>query len=180
MSFQNILENAINVFWQRFGTVPPLYLELKKYLRILLNPLSHADVGVERYKGEIKGVIQVVELIEKLHKKNTPEVIIAGGEEIQIRQTNAAGDLFKGIYELSDSLYKLIDQVGVIRYSIFSGRIIGWEKVDALAVITNETFSNKPKKTMQENHTDFMNLNTLIGSPNWLDDLYKMDGTKLI
>ena len=49
-------------------------------------------------------------------------------EEIQIRQTNAAGDLFKGIYELSVSLYKLTDQTGAIQYSAFTGRIIGWEK----------------------------------------------------
>jgi energy-coupling factor transporter ATP-binding protein EcfA2 len=180
MPFQNILDNTINVFWPRFGAVPPLYFELKKYLKILLNPLSHADVGVERYKGEIKRVIQVVEAIEKLHKENTIEVIVAGGENIQIRQTNAAGDLFKGIYELSDSLYKLTDQAGAIKYSIFTGRIIGWEKVDALAVVTNGTLSNKPKKTMQENHTDFMTLNTLTGSANLLDDLYRMDGTKLI
>ena len=180
MPFQNILDNSINVFWPRFGAVPPLYLELKKYLRILLNPLSHADVGVERYKGEIKRVIQVVEAIEKLHKENTIEVIVAGGENIQIRQTNAAGDLFKGIYELSDSLYKLTDQAGTIKYSTFTGRITSWEKVDATAVVTNGTFNNKPKKTMQENHTDFMNQNTLTGSGNWLDDLYKMDGTKLI
>ncbi len=180
MPFQNILDNTINVFWPRFGEVPPLYLELKKYLRILLNPLSHADVGVERYKGEIKRVIQVVEAIEKLHKENTIEVIVAGGEEIQIRQTNATGDLFKGIYELSDSLYKLTDHAGTVKYSKFSGRIIGWEKVDAAMIVTNGTFSNKPKKTLQENHKDFMAKNTLIGSANWMDDLYKMDGTKLI
>lgn len=180
MPFQNILENSINVFWPRFGAVPPLYLELKKYLRILLNPLSHADVGVERYKGEIKRVIQVVEAIEKLHKENTIEVIVAGGENIQIRQTNAAGDLFKGIYELSDSLYKLTDQAGAIQYSTFTGRIIGWEKVDATSAVSNGTLGNKQKKTMQENHTDFMTKNTLTGSVNWMDDLYKMDGTKLI
>lgn len=180
MPFRNILENAINVFWPRFGAVPPLYLELRKYLRILLNPLSHADVGVERYKGEIKRVIQVVESIKKLHKENILDVIIAGGEEIQIRQTNAAGELFIGIYELSDSFYKLTDQTGTVKYSTFEGRITGWEKVDALAVVTNGTFSNKPKKTTQENHTDFMRLNTLTGSANWMDDLYEMDGTKLI
>lgn len=180
MPFQNILENSINVFWPRFGAVPPVYFEFRKYLRILLNPLSHADVGVERYKGEIKRVIQVVELIEKLHKENTLVIIIAGGEEIQIKQTNAAGDLFKGIYELSDSLYKLTDQAGTIKYSTFTGRITSWEKVDAKAVVTNGTFNNKPKKTMQENHIDFINQNTLTGSGNWLDDLYKMDGTKLI
>jgi energy-coupling factor transporter ATP-binding protein EcfA2 len=179
MPFQNILENTINAFWPRFEAVPPLYLELRKYLRILLNPLSHADVGVERYKGEIKRVIQVVEAIEKLHKENTIEVIVSGGEEIQIRQTNAAGDLFKGFYELSDSLYKLTDQAGTIKYSTFTGRIIGWEKVDVLAVVNNGTFSNKPKKTMQENHTDFMNLNFLRGSANWMDDLYSTGGIRI-
>lgn len=180
MPFQNILDNAINVFWPRFGAVPPLYLELKKFLRILLNPLSHADVGVERYKGEIKRVIQVVEAIEKLHNENTIEVIVAGGEKIQISQTNATGDLFKGIYELSDSLYKLTDLAGTVKYSTFSGRIIGWEKVDATSAVSNGTLGNKQKKTMQENHTDFMTKNTLTGSVNWMDDLYKMDGTKLI
>lgn len=180
MSFQNIIDNAINVFWPRFGAVPPLYLELKKFLRILLNPLSHADVGVERYKGEIKRVIHVVEAIEKLHNENTIEVIVAGGEEIHIKQTNAAGDLFKGIYELTDSLYKLTDLAGTVKYSTFSGRIIGWEKVDATSAVSNGTIGNKQKKTMQENHSTFMNLYTLTGSANWFDDLYKMDGTKLI
>jgi len=179
MPFQNILENVINVFWPRFGAVPPLYLELKKYLRILLNPLSHADVGVERYKGEIKRVIQVVEAIEKLHKENKIEVIVAGGEEIQIRQTNAAGDLFKGIYELSDSLYKLTDQTGAIQYSAFTGRIIGWEKVDVNGVVDNGEL-NQNAKSMFVNHQRFMDTHNLTGSANWLDDLYKMDGTKLI
>lgn len=179
MPFQNILENVINVFWPRFGAVPHLYLELKKYLRILLNPLSHADVGVERYKGEIKRVIQVVEAIEKLHKENTIEVIVAGGEEIQIRQTNAAGDLFKGIYELSDSLYKLTDQTGAIQYSAFKGRIIGWEKVDVNGVVDNGEL-NHNAKSMFVNHQSFMDTHNLTGSANWLDDLYKMDGTKLI
>jgi hypothetical protein len=41
MPFQNILENSINVFWPRFGAVPPLYLELKKYLRIMPTLHSH-------------------------------------------------------------------------------------------------------------------------------------------
>lgn len=179
MPFQNIIDNAINVFWPRFGAVPPVYLELRKYLRILLNPLSHADVGVERYKGEIKRVIHVVEAIEKLHNENTIEVIVAGGEEIQISQTNAAGDLFKGIYELSDSLYKLTDQTGAIQYSAFTGRIIGWEKVDVNGVVDNGEL-NQNAKSMFVNHQRFMDTHNLTGSANWLDDLYKMDGTKLI
>jgi hypothetical protein len=117
MPFQNILDNALNVFWPLFGITCSEYLQLRKYLRILLNPLSHADVGVERYKVEIKQVIKIITLIEALHSNHTIEVIIAGGEELQIRQTNAKGDLCKGIYILSDSLYKLTFPTGEIKYS---------------------------------------------------------------
>jgi AAA15 family ATPase/GTPase len=180
MPFQNILENAINVFWPRFGSVPPLYLDLRKYLRILLNPLSHADVGVERYKGEIKRVIQVVESIEKLHKEYILEVIVAGGEEIQIRQTNTAGDLFKGIYTLTDSLYKLTEQSGVAKYSKFEGRITSCEKVAANGNEQKWPLKNTPRKELEDQHEELMKRNNLAGSPNWMDDLYRMDETKLI
>lgn len=180
MPFQNILENVIHAFWPRFGNVPSVYLELRKYLRILLNPLSHADVGVERYKGEIKRVIKIVESIHQLQQENLIETIVSGGEEIEIRQTNAAGELYKGVYELSESLYKIIDPNGSIHYSTFIGRIISWEKTDSAGAVTNGTLNNKPKKIMKENHTDFMTLNSLTGSANWMDDLYQIDGTKLI
>lgn len=180
MPFQNILNNALDVFWPSFDIPCPEYVELRKYLRILLNPLSHADVGVERYKGEIKNVINIVEATTRLHKDTTLNVIVAGGEKIEIRNTNAVGDMYKGIYELSDSLYKLTDVAGVVRYSTFDGRIIVWEKITAEGIVTNGVFDNKPKKSMQENHTDFVNLNTLTSPVNWMDDLYRIDGTKLI
>jgi len=180
MPFQNILDNALNVFWPSFGIQCPEYVELRKYLRILLNPLSHADVGVERYKGEIKNVINIVQATARLHKETQLNVIVAGGEKIEIRNTNIGGDLYKGIYELSDSLYKLTDVAGVISYSRFDGRIVAWEKITAGGIVTNGLFANKPKKNMQENHTDFVNLNTLTSPPNWMDELYRMDGTKLI
>lgn len=180
MPLQNILDNALNVFWPLFKITCPEYSQLRKYLRILLNPLSHADVGVERYKGEIKQVIQIIKKIEELHSTNLIEVIVAGGEEIKIRQVAANGDFYTGVYELSDSLYKLTDQVGTVRYSDFIGRITGWENVESGGNVTNVSFSNKPKKTMKANHTDFMALNTLTGSANWMNDLYKTDGTKLI
>lgn len=180
MPFQNILDNALNVFWPSFGIPCPEYVELRKYLRILLNPLSHADVGTERYKGEIKNVIKIVESIARLNKETELSVIVAGGEKIEIRNTNIGGDLYKGIYELSDSLYKLTNVAGVVSYSRFDGRIIAWEKITPGGIVTNGVFANKPKKSMQENHTDFVNLNALTSPANWMDELYRMDGTKLI
>lgn len=45
---------------------------------------------------------------------------------------------------------------------------------------TTWTLRNCQKKEMQMQHTELMNRHSLAGSANWLDDLYKMDGTKLI
>jgi hypothetical protein len=33
---------------------------------------------------------------------------------------------------------------------------------------------------MYDNHIDFMQRYHLIGSANWMDDLFKIDGTKLL
>lgn len=180
MPLRNIVENSLNVFWPLFGITCNEYLQFRKYLIILLNPLSHADVGVERYKEEIKQVIKIIQGIETLHSTNKLEVIIAGGEVIQIRQTSVNGDLYIGNYELADSLYKLTNAAGNMAYSTFEGRIISWEKTETNGTITNGQFNNKTKKQMNTNHSDFVILNTLTGSANWMDDLYKTDGTKLI
>lgn len=176
MPFQNILDCAINAFWPRLGVVPTQYMELRKYLRILLNPLSHADVGVERYKGEIKQVIQIVESIKKLHDGSFLEVIFAGGEKIEIRQRNTSGDLLKGIYVLSDSLYKLTDQSGVI-YSKFEGQIVGCQKVEGNGNVLKYELQNKPKKEMEQYHREFMQKHDLTPSANWMDDLYRNEET---
>lgn len=180
MPFQNILDNVINVFWPRFGTVPPLYLELKKYLRILLNPLSHADVGVERYKSEIKRVIQVVEAIERLQKENTLEVIVAGGEEIHLRKSNSAGDVLVGKYEPIDSLYKINGLSGSVRFSSFDAKIFECQKIEPNGSVATWTLSNSNKKEMERNYLDFIGRNGLTASSNWMDDLYLPDGTKLL
>ncbi len=50
--FRNIIDNGIK-FLYRINQNVKLYKELRKFVGILLNPLSHADVGVERYKVEL-------------------------------------------------------------------------------------------------------------------------------
>ena len=175
----SIINNGIG-FWDSFGIESLDYKHLKKFVSILLNPLSHADVGVERYKAEIKEVMNIIEKIEDLHTNFSYEAVIAGGDLIHISQTNSSGEIFKCIYELSDTLFKMTKPDGSISFSTFSGRIVGWEKTDSHGVVTNGTLSNKSKKSMIENHADFLTHHSLTGSVNWMDDLYLHDGTKLL
>jgi hypothetical protein len=155
------------------------YKELRKYLGILLNPLSHADVGVERYKEEIKQVIQIIKDINDLHDKYKLETIISGGNNIQISQNSANGDLYIATYELSDSLYKLTDNQNNIVYSDFMGKIISYEFHSLSGTVKSGTL-NGNTLSMKVNHQNFMDKYKLFGSANWMDDLYKLDGTKLI
>jgi len=175
MALRNIVENAINVFWPSFVIDCPEYKELRKYVRILLNPLSHADVGVERYKEEIRQVIQILDKIKILHSEFSLETIISGGSHIQLRQIKN-GSTYIAEYELKDSLYKLVNANGNIKYSSFKGKMIGYR------MLTDAELSpfNGQNKTMKENHTDFIANNTLTGSANWMDDLFKTDGVKLL
>lgn len=175
MALRNIVENAIYVFWPSFDIECPEYKELLKYVRILLNPLSHADVGVERYKEEIRQVIQILEKIKILHSEFSLETIISGGSHIQLIQIKN-GDTYIAEYELKDSLYKLNDADGNIKFNSFKGKMIGYR------MLTDAELSpfNGQNKTMEENHSDFIANNTLTSSANWMDDLFKTDGVKLL
>jgi len=175
MALRNIVENAINVFWPSFGLDCNEYKELRKYVRVLLNPLSHADVGVERYKAEIKQVVKIIEKINLLHTKFVLSTIIAGGNHIQLRQSKN-GDTYIAEYELKDSLYKIVDDQGNNYFCSFKGKMLGY-KLETEAELNA---FNGQSKLMEDNHNEFITRNSLTASANWMDDLYKTDGTKLI
>src|SRR4029079_12241881 len=42
--------------------------EVERFVKMLLNPLSHTERGVERHKGEIKKVISLLDELEALLK----------------------------------------------------------------------------------------------------------------
>ncbi|KAA6339984.1 DNA replication and repair protein RecF [termite gut metagenome] len=180
MSFRNILDNAINQFWAKFSIPCQEYKEMRKYLGILLNPLSHADVGVERYKEEIKRVIQIIQSIKNLHNNYKLEIIVSGGEEIQIRKTDLNGNKYTANYELVDSFYKLTDNSSNTMYSEFSAKYVSYSFTPTIGTPQIGTYNGKQKR-MEDNYKDFIGKNKqLIGSANWMGDLYKKDGTKLI
>lgn len=181
IALYNIVENGLNVFWSSFGIQCNEYKELRKYVRILLNPLSHADVGVERYKSEIKQIIEVLEKVKVLHAASNYTAIIAGGELVQVRLHNpATNQTFVGEYELSNTFYSL-NYGGNHCYSSFKGKIVKCFPINADGTIPQEhILTNSSVKDMQTNYTDFQTKYTLTGLGNWMDSLYRTDGTKLI
>ena len=180
--FQKPLDSIINsgiLFWESFGIDNQKYKKLRKYVSILLNPLSHADVGVERYKKEIQDVITLLTEIDNLHKTNIWKVILSGGEFLEIRLIDSSSNLNCFKYELNTSFYELMTDSD--RYlSTFNSRMINYKLSDINNNILNEGDFDGKSNEMKKNYDDCLVKNSLTGSVNWKDDLYRINGTKLL
>lgn len=181
-NFKSPLDSIINsgiLFWESFGIDNQKYKKLRKYVSILLNPLSHADVGVERYKKEIQDVINLLTESENLHKTNSWKVILSGGEFIEIRLVDSSRNLNCFTYELNTSFYEIMTDSGK-HLSTFNSRLIHYKLIDINNNIINEGDFDGKSNEMKKNYDICLIKNCLIGSANWKDDLYKIDGTKLL
>lgn len=116
MPFRNIIDNGIR-FLNRIHKDDKLYKELRKYVGILLNPLSHADVGVERYKEEIKRVFKILDEISTFHRSTIFTTVLPGGEEFELRILKpSTNQIYVYSFETQESLYST-DIGGVQRLS---------------------------------------------------------------
>ncbi|MGN6421657.1 MAG: hypothetical protein ACTHMC_29360, partial [Pseudobacter sp.] len=157
-----------------------VYKELMKSVRVLLNQLSKADLGLERYKSEIRQIIDVLEKVKALHATSNYRTIIAGGELVQIRLHNPVSDqIFVGEYELSNSLY-LLTYLGSHYYSSFKGKIVKCFPINPDGTIPQEHTLNGNSKEMLTNYNEFQALHALTATANWGDSLFRIDGSKLI
>jgi hypothetical protein len=181
-NFKSPLDSIINsgiLFWESFGIDNQKYKKLRKYVSILLNPLSHADVGVERYKKEIQDVITLLTEIENLHKTNIWKVILSGGDFLEIRLVDSSSNLNCFTYELNTSFYELMNDTGK-HLSTFKSRMIHYKLYDKSNIILKEGDFDGKSNEMEKNYDDCLVKNCLTGSANWRDDLFKSDGIKLL
>ncbi len=176
LELYNILMNGI-LFFGKFNIDIKEYKELKKFLKILLNPLSHADVGVERYKSEINQVISILKQIENVHRNNKWIPLVTGGEEIELVILNPTNNLiYVGVYILKDTYYK-INNLGNTLYSSFMSKIVKSYVVNSQSIIGNVYNLTRTNFDMYFNYQLFCNKNGLQMIPNWKHLLHKMDGS---
>ena len=139
MPLQNIIEAGIK-FLGRIYQPTNHYKELKKYVSILLNPLSHVDVGVSRYKVEIENIITLLKEIEKFHSTIKYRPLLAGGEELQIQLPKpSTNQIYTYSFELKDSIFE-VKSAGKTRISTCKMDLIAFYPIekDRSVVITNK------------------------------------------
>ncbi len=175
----NIVENGIG-FLREENLDTVLFLELRKYVRVLLNPLSHADVGVNRYKEEINEMFRLFENLEAFMKSTKWDVAVAGTSDISLVMHDILnGNTFIGTYELKDSIYR-IEVAGVPQLSTFRSKLKTIILVDSMgSTISKHDFVRNVKK-MFDNYKEFCNSNHLPQIADWQRLLLKADGSPVL
>lgn len=177
----NIIDKGID-FWESFGINPTAYKELRKYVSVLLNPLSHADVGVERYKQEIKEVDKILKEIDLFHLIVSYKSLISGGETLQVRLSQAGTtNLFTAEYILKSSLYCATYQ-GNTYFSSFKGKAVRSYILSNTGQISNVSNVNGNDKEMIQNYAEFCALPAINipAVPDWHRFLFNSQNVQLI
>lgn len=89
---------------------------LKQYVKILLNPLSHTERGVERYKEEIKNVIKILDSLEAALKNIKQKRVLPSDTALTLTLQKNPTLTYKIKIKTKEDLY-IYDDIGVIKLS---------------------------------------------------------------
>lgn len=79
--------------------------DVKQYVKILLNPLSHTERGVQRHKGEIKNIIITLDTLERSFSLASYKVHIKSGELVTLKLTKDATTFYEIDVRLLEDLF---------------------------------------------------------------------------
>lgn len=156
--------------------------EVKQYVEMLLNPLSHTERGVERHKGEIKAVINVLDDLEiellKIKYKKIP--ILPLNTDLFLTLVKSATTTFKIQLKLREDLFVYEDE-GTIRLSkCLTDSVTYWQNDTGSAEVTGDfqMHNNKDIATSYNDITTFSTIN-IPAVADWQKLFSKVDGTIL-
>lgn len=156
--------------------------EVKQYVEMLLNPLSHTERGVERHRGEIKAVINLLEdlgdILSIIKYKKTP--ILPMNNDLFLTIVKDANNTFKIQLKLKEDLF-VYDDAGVVKLSkCLTDSIAYWHYQPGLADVTGAYtfFSNLDIAVSYNNISAHASVNVPV-IPDWQKLFSKTDGTLL-
>lgn len=156
--------------------------DLKQYVEMLLNPLSHAERGVVRHKGEIKIVIKTLEELEtelnRLRFSKMPIVPI--NTDLFLTLVKDANNTFKIQIKLKEDLF-IFDDGGTVRLSkCLTDSLYYWHYQNNL-IHQEGNFTFHQNKELAVSYNDIAGFATIAVPviPNWETLYAKSDGTIL-
>lgn len=161
-ALDSVLSRAIIFFTTiKQPTVVASLNDLKQYLKVLLNPLSHTDRGVQRYKGEIQNVIKILNQLETELKQASYGVQIKAGESLLLKLTKDQDISYEIDIRLLENIY-WYSVNGNIEYSIQKGDTLKIREYDKGILKEDKKFTFYQSLAIPDlyktvtNHADFL------------------------
>ena len=156
--------------------------DLKQYVEMMLNPLSHNERGVERHKGEIKTVIKTLEDLEtelkRLRFSKMP--IVPTNTDLFLTLIKDANNTFKIQIKLKEDLF-VYDDGGTIKLSkCLTDSVYYWHYQNN-AIHQEGNFAFHQNKELAISYNDIAGYATITVPviPNWETLYSRADGTIL-
>lgn len=182
-TLDSMLTNSI-LFLGRIGNTgaKAKLIALRQYVEMLLNPLSHTERGIERYKGEIKAVIQLLDDLEaelkKLKFSKMP--IVPLNTDLYLTLPKDAVNTYKIQIRLKEDLF-IYDDVGVVKLSkCLTDSVYYWHYQNG-AIHQEGDFAFHSNKDLAVSYSDISGFATIAvpAIPNWETLFSKADGVAL-
>ncbi len=156
------------------------FTDLKQYVEMMLNPLSHTERGVERHKGEIKAVIKTLEELEIELKMLRFSImpIMAINTDLFLILVKDANNTFKIQIKLKEDLF-IFEEVGIIKLSkCLTDSVYYWHYQNN-AIHQEGNFAFHQNKELAVSYSDIAGFATIAVPvmPNWETLFTKSDGT---
>lgn len=178
-----MITNSILFLDRINGTAPKAKLtDLKQYVEMLLNPLSHTERGVERHKGEIKIVIKTLEELETELKtlRFSKMPIVPINTDLFLTLVKDANNTFRIQLKLKEDLFAF-EEAGIIKLSkCLTDSVYYWHYQNN-AIHQEGNFAFHQNKELAVSYNDIAGFATIAVPviPNWETLFAKADGTIL-
>jgi energy-coupling factor transporter ATP-binding protein EcfA2 len=125
--------------------------EVQRFVKMLLNPLSHTERGVERYKGEIKRVVFLLEELEELLKPIKKKFILPTETELTLTLIKSATITYKIRLKIKDDLY-VYDDNGVLKLSKCNTDSLAYEEIESGTEKSAGNFKYFPNTELEQSY----------------------------
>lgn len=154
--------------------------EVERYVKMMLNPLSHTERGVERYKGEIKNVMTLLDELEAVLKPIKKKQILPMETEITLTLVKSATITYKVKIKTREDLY-VYDDAGTLKLSKCLTDSLTYKKIETGIPDVDGDYKFFPNTELEQSYNSITGHAT-VKIPvvaDWQALISKDDGTTL-
>ena len=180
-TLDSMLNRAV-IFFQKISQpiVVACLVDLKQYVKILLNPLSHTERGVKRHKGEIKAVIKTLDDLETAFSNAEFKVHLKTGQLVTLTLVKNATIYYEIDVRLLEEMFWFKDGADT-KFTVCKSESTQIREFENNILKEDKKFNHYKDLPLAELYTQIAEHNAfqIAVIPNWEILYKKADGTAL-